>query len=96
MVVQQASQEPGLAHAVLGIASKTIRKLKSPLGINDELGADTHKAAAINHINRKLQYTSSATEVSTLMTVSVLLGYEVFCLFLPFLLSDKDLPSGSF
>ena len=77
LIVQQASQTPGLAHAVLGIASKTIRRLQDPTPVDDPQGAETHKVAAINYVNRKIQDTSSATEVSTLMTVSVLLGFEV-------------------
>ena len=96
MVVQHASQEPALAHAVLGIAAKTMKKLQCPLRFDDAPDADFHKVAAINHVNRKLQYKNSATEISTLMTVSVLLGYEVFCLFLASPVSIKNLLSLSF
>lgn len=78
-VIPQAFIEPALLHALLGITSSTL-KLKhvkpfDPSSAFAEL--QSHKMASINLINRKLQSVLDATQLSTILTVVTLFGYEV-------------------
>lgn len=78
-VIPQAFIEPALLHALLGITSSTL-KLKhikpfNPSSAFAELMS--HKVASINLINRKLRNVSDATQLSTILTVVTLIGYEV-------------------
>lgn len=78
-VIPQAFIEPALLHALLGITSSTL-KLKhvkpfDPSSAFAELMS--HKVASINLINRKLRNVSDATQLSTILTVVTLIGYEL-------------------
>lgn len=77
LVVQRGMNEPGLLHAVLGIVTKTIKQRRSPSVIDYGSDEAWHKGLAITHVNRKLRCLDAATDLTTLMTVSVLLGFEV-------------------
>lgn len=77
-LIQQIPLDKALLHSVLGITLEAQSKF-GLIASSTQVSADVtmHKTSSIAGVNQRLRDPSQAVQLSTLMTVSILLSHEV-------------------